>query len=270
VGPQEDKQELFRGLAPLVTSKKMSFSRNYYVPRAPLFGDNGQRRTDKKSAKVMMIFEAYVWDVQILTAISDPLFVIPFEIQQIRTSKSVLNSILAMKRQKEQLQQEREEREEKERKEKEKERERERELAEAAAARAAAAAASISASASARYGDVDEYYPSAPSSAVASDYAASDYAAGEADEDRPLGLEEQPEEEKLTAEQQLLVKLASDRSLCASRRELQKSDNSSMGLYHDYDEMTELLRAIADRHSHIAKLHSIGRSLNDRHLWVLF
>jgi hypothetical protein len=282
----------------------MSFSRNYFVPRAPLFSNTGRRTHIATSASssadangnnngngnnakpAVMIFEAYVWDAQILNVISGPAFVIPFEIQQIRTSKSVLNSILAMKRQKEQLQKERREREEKERQR-------------AAAAQAAAAAATAAATAEMSTLPTTATTTTTETMVVVEAGGASrqqvDDVYGAAEEyDQQQQQQQQPEEEKLSAEQQLLVQLASDHSLCASRRELRKSDNSSMGLYHDYQvrlhdttrtrharhdththdaytrlqEMTDLLKSIGERNPDIARLRSIGRSLNDRHLWV--
>lgn len=276
---EDDKQELYKALGPLVTSKKMSFSRNYFVPRAPLFSNTGRRTdiatstsaspananandntNDNTNGKrpAVMIFEAYVWDAQILNVISGPAFVIPFEIQQIRTSKSVLNSILAMKRQKEQLQKERREREEKERQR-------------AAAAQAAAVATAATATAV----EISTLPTATTTTMVDVDGVSRQQVddvygvVEEYDQQQLMQQQQQPEEEKLSAEQQLLVQLASDHSLCASRRELRKSDNSSMGLYHDYQEMTDLLKSIGERNPDIAKLRSIGRSLNDRHLWVM-
>jgi hypothetical protein len=201
----------------------MSFSRNYYVPRAPLFSDNGLRRTHLASPDggkssgggkrpEVMIFEAYVWDAQILNVISGPAFVIPFEIQQIRTSKSVLNAILEMKRQKEQLQRERQEREEKER--------------QRLALQTMPSMLPIETVPEEDTSTLPPPPPSAPFVGGSTRHQVDD--AYTADDEY-----EQPEEEKLSVEQQLLVKLASDHSLCASRRELQKSDNTSMGLYHD-------------------------------------
>jgi len=39
--------------------------------------------------------------------------------------------------------------------------------------------------------------------------------------------------------------------------------------YHSYNEMTDILRKLADNYSHIARLESIGKSLEGRYIWLM-
>ena len=39
--------------------------------------------------------------------------------------------------------------------------------------------------------------------------------------------------------------------------------------YHDYDEMAEILQALAEMHSDLSELYSIGQSTEGRELWLI-
>ena len=46
------------------------------------------------------------------------------------------------------------------------------------------------------------------------------------------------------------------------------TDHLSFDRYHHYDQLTELLRQYATKFSNIARLHSIGTSVKNRHIWA--
>lgn len=52
-------------------------------------------------------------------------------------------------------------------------------------------------------------------------------------------------------------------------RKLQNEDFLSRSQYHNYEEMTNLLRYLNSTYPRLARLHSIGKSVQNRDLWVL-
>lgn len=57
---------------------------------------------------------------------------------------------------------------------------------------------------------------------------------------------------------------------CASvGRKLQIEDFLYPPQYHNYDELTNLFGGLISTYPHLAKLHSIGKSVQNRDLWVL-
>jgi len=52
-------------------------------------------------------------------------------------------------------------------------------------------------------------------------------------------------------------------------RKLQTEDFLYPPQYHNYEEITNLLESLISRYPHLAKLHSIGKSVQNRDLWVL-
>jgi hypothetical protein len=39
--------------------------------------------------------------------------------------------------------------------------------------------------------------------------------------------------------------------------------------YHGYDEMTEIIHALAEEHTDLSELYSIGQSTDGRELWLI-
>jgi len=52
-------------------------------------------------------------------------------------------------------------------------------------------------------------------------------------------------------------------------RKLQTEDFLYPPQYHNYDEITNLLGGLISTYPHLAKLHSIGKSVQNRDLWIL-
>lgn len=66
----------------------------------------------------------------------------------------------------------------------------------------------------------------------------------------------------------LIVCVCTSNSVSISRK-LQNEDFLYPSRYNNYEEMTNLFRDLNSTYPHLAKLHSIGKSVQNRDLWVL-